>query len=53
MLTWSIVDPGAEGWKEADPGGTQLAIEVLEQAGHAAWIDAPVAFRDAVRRALD
>lgn len=46
------VDPAAEGWHAADPGGSLLRIEVLEEAGHAAWVDQPSAFRDALRRAL-
>ena len=46
------VDPGAEGWNEADPGDSLLHIEVLEQAGHSAWIDQPAAFYEAVHRAL-
>lgn len=46
------VDPGAGTWLETDPGDAQLEIEVLERAGHAAWIDNPEAFRVAIARAL-
>ena len=46
------VDPAAEVWYASDPGETQLRIEVLEEAGHALWIDRPRGFRDALRRAL-
>jgi proline iminopeptidase len=46
------VDPAAETWRSVDPGDSSLRIEVLERAGHALWIDQPVAFRDALRRSL-
>lgn len=46
------VDPAAGAWFEADPGNSLLSIEVLEEAGHAAWIDQPLLFRNALRRAL-
>lgn len=51
------VDPAAERWLELqgeldEPGEHLLEIEVLEEAGHSAWIDQPHAFRDALARAL-
>ena len=47
------VDPAADTWRSVDPGDSLLRIEVLERAGHALWIDQPVAFRDALRRSLE
>lgn len=51
------LDPAGRSWRELaseDLGGAagSVAIEVLPQAGHYAWIDQPQRFRDALRRAL-
>lgn len=45
------VDPGASTWHELAAAG-QAHIEVLHDAGHYAWIDAPGAFESALRAGL-